>query len=629
MNHRDRGIVAALVVVLVGLTVVVALTGTSPQTGATPGASPAAGSQAPSADAPPTVVYREGTIGRPSSINPLTARTQADRDLVALVFSGLVALGPDGTYVPDLASGWTVDPTGGTWTFTLRPDATWQDGQPVTAEDVLFTVDILKSPVYTGPLAASWRGVSVTALDERTVRFELATPIGGFLEAATIGLLPAHLLIDAPIETLADDPFSVQPVGSGPFVLTSWNADSATLVPASAANVPAGEPGGSPQPGDLPSEEPSVGGSAEPSSEPSIAPGPESSPTGDESAPPASAASLPPGALPSPSGLGPTARPEPALPGIQLSFYPDADSLATAYRSGDLDVASGLPPDVAEQLAELPGSRALSYPRTTLTAIALNLRPGNTELRLPRVRHGLLAAIDRKTLIADVFGGAALRADSPIPPSSWAFDPKASRTIRYDLRRAAADFKSAGWKKLAGGWAAPGSKKPYVMELISPDRATNPTAMAVAEAVAADWRQFGLQTTVVGLPPAAFVEDRLRKGSFQTAAIDVNIGLDPDLYPLFGSTQVANGGSNISGIQDIALDRILIKARAPGTIEARRAAFNKLQTRLVDKNYLLPIAFRNELVVLGARVQGPVVRELGDPSDRYWDVLTWRLADGG
>ncbi len=312
-----------------------------------------------------------------------------------------------------------------------------------------------------------------------------------------------------------------------------------------------------------------------------------------------------------------------------MTFYPDAAALADAYRAGDLDAASGLTPELADQLAALPGSRLLSYPRTTLSAIALNLRPGATELRTPAVRHGLLAAIDRKAMISQVFGGAATRADSPIPPSSWAFDQKASKIVRYDLKRAAADLKSAGWKRLAGGWTSPGTKTPYQMELIAPDAASNPTAMAVAEAVAADWRAFGFQTKVTPLSPAAFVGDRLRLGKFQSASIDVNIGLDPDLYPLLGSTQVAKGGSNVSGIQDVALDRDLNRARAPGTLEARKAAFSRLQQRLTSKTYLLPIAFRNELVVFRDRVQGPTVRELGDPSDRYWDVLTWRLADGG
>lgn len=606
MTYRDRGIVAALGVVLVALAIAIALPGTPAEAGPTPPPSAALASPSSAPSTAPTAVYREGVIGRPSSINPLTARTQADRDLAALVFSGLVAVGPDGTYRPDLASGWQMDPKGKVWTFTIRPDAHWQDGVPVTSDDVVFTIAVLQDPDYTGPLAASWRGVSVTAVSQRTVSFTLTNPIGGFLQAATIGLLPAHLLADAPIATLADDPFSLQPVGSGPFVLESWNAETATLVPASLANAPAGEPDAS----------------ASPSPDGSIDPGASAAATAG-----AASASPAPSALPSASPTG-TSSSEPELPGIELHFYPDAQALAAAYRAGEIDVATGLPPDLATGLAALPASRLLRYPRTTVTAIALNLRPGNGELRVPALRHGLLAAIDRKGLIADVFAGLAVRADSPIPPSSWAFDPKASRQVRYDVKRAAADLKAAGWKRLAGGWAAPGTRKPYVMELISPDAATNPTAMAVAQAVAADWRAFGLQTKVTGLPPAKFVDDRLKTGTFQAAAVDVTIGLDPDLYPLFGSTQVAKG-SNITGIQDVALDRSLIKARAPGSQSARKAAFSRLQLLLAERNYLLPIAFRDELVVLSDRVQGPVVHELGDPSDRYWDVLTWRLADGG
>jgi ABC-type transport system substrate-binding protein len=414
-------------------------------------------------------------------------------------------------------------------------------------------------------------------------------------------------------------------VGSGPFVLTSWNAKTATLVPVSAADQPAGGVDASPAPD----------ASAAAGPTPSPTPSPSPSPTPGSSASPSV---LGTGAKPAPTPT-PTPRPTPtpapavpigsALPGIQFTFYPDAAALADAFRAGDLDAASGLPPDLAGQLAASPGNRLLDYPRTTLTAIALNLRPGNSELRIPVLRHGLLAAIDRAAIIRTVLGGAATRADSPIPPSSWAFNPKTSRQVRFDLKRATLDFKKAGWKRLTGGWATAGTKKPYVMELITTNADSNPLAMAVAEAVAADWRAFGLQTTVVGLTPAQFVRDRLSKGKFQAAAIDVNIGLDPDLYPLFASTQVTTGGSNITGIKDVALDRDLIKARAPGTLAARKAAFSALQARLSDKEYVLPIAFHVELVVMSDRVKGPVVRELGDASDRYWDVLTWRLADGG
>ena len=91
------------------------------------------------------------------SVSPLTARTQVDRDLVALVFSGLVRNGPGGTIVPDLAESWSVDPTGTTWTVVLRDDARWHDGEPVTSADVAFTIKTLQDPAYSGPSASSWQ----------------------------------------------------------------------------------------------------------------------------------------------------------------------------------------------------------------------------------------------------------------------------------------------------------------------------------------------------------------------------------------------------------------------------------------------------------------------------------------
>src|SRR6185312_7849455 len=71
---------------------------------------------APSVPEIASLPYVEGVLGSPTSVSPLTARTQADRDLVALVFAGLVRNGPNGTVVPDLAEHWTVDDKGAVWT---------------------------------------------------------------------------------------------------------------------------------------------------------------------------------------------------------------------------------------------------------------------------------------------------------------------------------------------------------------------------------------------------------------------------------------------------------------------------------------------------------------------------------
>ena len=138
----------------------------------------------------------EGTLGAPASVTPLTARTQVDRDLVALLFSGLVRNGPSGTIVADLAERWSVDAAGTTWTVDLREGVHWHDGQPVTSEDVLFTIRTLQDPSYAGPSSTSWNEVTVAARGPQRVVFMLQTPLGGFLQALTQPLALAQ--VDGP-----------------------------------------------------------------------------------------------------------------------------------------------------------------------------------------------------------------------------------------------------------------------------------------------------------------------------------------------------------------------------------------------------------------------------------------------
>ncbi len=573
MTRRDQSVIGGLLLALAGLATVIGWPALAPasSTGLAASPSPSLAAARP---------YREGLLGIPTSVSPFGARSTADRALVALTFSGLVRLGPDGMLVPDLAERWTVDPTGASYTFTLRANAVWQDGQPLTSHDVVYTIGVLQDPAYTGPGASSWRDVTVSAPDPRTVRFDLSTPIAGFLYAATQPIAPAHLLEGVPIEDLTGGAFGERPIGSGPYRLLSWNAGSATL---EAATFVASADG----------------------------PGP--------------ATSVDSLATPAPSAV--PARVVPYITRIEFRFSGDPTTLVDAYRAGQLDAVSGLPPDVAAGLGAASGSRLLRYPRSTLTAVVLNLRAGRTQFRDARARRGLLEAIDRDTLVADELAGLATRADAPIPPTSWAFDPAKSVPVAHDLAAAAKDLAAGGWTRTKAGWAAPGQKAVTTVELICPDGSTSPTGWAVANAVAADWRALGLDIRVVGLPPAELVDKRLGAGQFDVALLDITLGHDPDLYPLLASTQTIAGGSNVSGLQDPTLDAKLIAARKPGPDDARRAAYADLQAYLAANEFLLPLAYRDEVVVVRDTLQGPSVREVGDAADRFYDVLTWRLAD--
>jgi peptide/nickel transport system substrate-binding protein len=578
MTRTDTFVVGTLVVLLAvvaGLIGVPALQAT-----ASPAPTSGAGPGEPVATSRP---YVEGILGAPVSASPLTARTQVDRDIVALVFAGLVRNGPGATIVPDLAARWSTDTAGTTWTVELREGARWHDGEPVTAADVVYTIRTLQHPDYAGPAASSWREVTVTALDDRTVRFTLVTPLGGFLQALTQPIAPAHLLADVPVALLPEHPFGRQPVGSGPFALVELTDTSASLVPATAPTRP------------------------------------------ESSTPDPSAA-----ATDSLTTAPPTHRPERPLPylaGIDLRFYTDPEALAADYRAGRLDGASGLAPELAVELGTEDGSRQLRYPGATLTAVLLNLRPTHPEFAAPAVRTALLAAIDRAGVIASAFAGSAATATGPIPPSSPMFDASADPLVVYDPKAAAKVLETADWTKKDDGWYPPKAKEPLAIEVLSPTMGTNPGLYAAAEQVVADWTALGLTATHVPLPPGEFVNERLVTGDFQVAVVDLSIGLDPDLYPLLASSQTLTGGSNIIGLQDPGLDALLAKARAPGTEAERMAAYKALQQQLAKGRYLLPLAFADEVVVAHDVLEGPVVRQVIDRSDRFWDVLTWRLAD--
>lgn len=193
----------------------------------------AIGSPATSAEVPaPGGVYVEGVVGHPAYLNPLLSPfNDADQDVVSLVFSGLTRLAPDGSVVPDLARDWSVSPDGRVYTFHLR-DATWQDGQPVTADDVVFTVGQIQSPAFPGSpeMARLWHSVKVVKIDRQTVQFRLAEPYAPFLQYTTLGLLPSHLLAGTTGRALTTTPFNAQPVGSGPFEVQSASLQEIVLV---------------------------------------------------------------------------------------------------------------------------------------------------------------------------------------------------------------------------------------------------------------------------------------------------------------------------------------------------------------------------------------------------------------
>jgi len=164
-------------------------------------------------------VIREGVIGAPRFINPLLALSDTDRDLVALLYTGLMRPAADGTLIPDIAERYSISENGTEYTFILRDDAQFHDGVSLTADDVVFTIEKVQDGVIKSPRRADWDGVQVEKINDREVRFTLKRPYAPFLENTTIGILPRHIWLNVTAQEFAFSNFNTQPIGSGPFRL--------------------------------------------------------------------------------------------------------------------------------------------------------------------------------------------------------------------------------------------------------------------------------------------------------------------------------------------------------------------------------------------------------------------------
>ncbi len=165
-------------------------------------------------------IIREGVIGSPYAINPVLATSQTDKDLVALVYSGLMRELPNGELVHDLAEEHNVSTDKLTYTFTLKNNVFFHDGVPVTAEDVVYTIEKIQDANLRSPQAIKWERIEVRAIDERTVQFALRRPFPGFLKNTTIGILPKHLFEQNP-NAFSVVNYNTEPIGSGPFKVVS------------------------------------------------------------------------------------------------------------------------------------------------------------------------------------------------------------------------------------------------------------------------------------------------------------------------------------------------------------------------------------------------------------------------
>jgi peptide/nickel transport system substrate-binding protein len=364
--------------------------------------------------------YVEGVVGAPVYLNPLLCGySEADRDICALLFSGLTRLNAWGEVEPDLARGWDVTLDGLTYTFYLRSNAYWHDGTPVTADDVIFTVRLLQDAGFSGPAelgAGIWQTVTIEKVDRRTVRFILPEQYAPFLDYTTMGILPAHLLEGIEAADLPGAEFNLNPVGSGRFQLAQLGIEGGAITTLVLEQFPRYY--------------------------------------GDQ----------------------------PYLDRVQFRFYSNSQLALSAYEAGEVEGVAKVAPSDLGRARSLSDLNLYSARLSEYGLVLLNLARPDLPFQEVEVRQALLYALDRQQVVDRVLGGQGIVAHSPVLAGTWAYSEDIQQ-YTYDPDAAHALLDASGWYRsdAAGGVRYKGSQRLGFTLLTSSEPERVATAQMLAE----------------------------------------------------------------------------------------------------------------------------------------------------
>ena len=490
----------------------------------------------------------------PQTLNPLFAADPAAEAVIDLIYPRLVEQDPfSGATVPSpLVASWEISPDGLVYTFRLRDDVRWSDGQPVRSDDFAFTYAALADPALGSPYRDRTTGmIAVAAPDPTTVVVTWAAPNCAQLAGLRRPILPSRYFA-ADRSNLANHPFNSAPaVSAGPYLFVTQDDDRILL----RANP------------DYHAGAPRIAHWV----------------VQTIADPHARRAALEAGT-------------------VDLAFF-DPDEIAAAPQAGARALRHTLPTDGYLILALNLADPAQPLPGLAEDGARL-LQPPHPMLGDLLVRQAVAAAIDGDALLRDHFGGLASRSGSYVPPMvGWAAAPIPPPA--YDPVRATQLLAAAGWQLAPGESVRRRNGLPLQLTLVT--NADNPQRVALAQQVAAQLAQVGIG---VAVRPVEFDElaAQLLGQRFDLALIGwEGLGGDPGNSPFWHSRDDLPGvGFNVGSVQDGEIDAWLdAAAAAPGCDPTTRAEeFRRVQQRVALLQPSVILAQPWAVWAVAPRVQG-------------------------
>jgi peptide/nickel transport system substrate-binding protein len=423
-------------------------------------------------------IYTEGLVGSLGRLNPLLDwNNAADRAVNRLLFSGLIRFNERGMPEADVAEGWGVSEDGTLYNFTIRANAVWHDGTPVTSDDVIFTIDRMKSAgsLYPQDIKDLWGKIEVTRMDEKSLKFTLPEPYVPFIDYLTFGILPKHLLESVPADQMPAADFNINPVGTGPYKFDHLIVDGGQIagVVLTVSDTYYGDPA--------------------------------------------------------------------FIEQVVFRYYESSATAFDAYQQGDVLSVSQITADVLEAALEEPNLSIYTGRLPQMTLVLFNLNnPEVAFLQNAKVRRALMLGLNRPHIVNTLLKGQAVLTDGPILPLSWAYYDGIEH-FEYDPDASISLLKGEGYAIPAEGGDVRGKEGTLLaFTMLHPDDALHTRiAEMIREEWALIGVRVDLQAVAYDKLATDFLVSRSYQAAL--VDLNLARTPDPDPYPFWHQAEATGG----------------------------------------------------------------------------------------
>ena len=462
----------------------------------------------------------EGAFSDVRTFNSMLSSDTASNSVIGLMFDGLLNSKKNGDLVGALAEDLPKNSSDGlTYTFKLRSGLKWSDGQPLTADDVVFTYQLAYDPQYKD-FASPRRGdlskyiASVTAPDPQTVVITTTQVFAPFLVLhGQYGILPKHVLGTLSGKDMNTADFNKAPtVANGAFKFVSWQSGQQVTLERN-PNYWAG----------------------------------------------------------------------PALLDQYIyKVLPDSTTVANQLKTGEIDIGP-VDPAQFDSVKSSGNTNIAEFPVAIFDFYAYNLDPtklGGKLFGQKEVRQALVYALDRQSWVQAIYFGHASVATSVEPPTSWAFKAKPQVVYNFDKAKANSLLDAAGWVKGPDGIRA---KDGLPLKFEMHTNAGNKQRESILQVMQQSWKDIGVDATPKLIQFPQLVTEIVSTRDFDMFLVGFSWTQDPDESPLFHSRNTVPGGFNGADFKNSDVDAALDGAVATLDKNKRKDFYYKFQDVMSDQ----------------------------------------------